>query len=115
MGRRLVVLGSAPAFEEVEDEEGVEDAISSVVPGPLRSGVLGVLGARPGCKKKRNLCGEGFWSPAYRRRRSGRSGVCVRVQTLPLKSRCGRERGRKGSELAGLGCAVAGGRRRSER
>lgn len=33
MGRRLVVLGSAPAFEEVADEEGVEDAISSVVPG----------------------------------------------------------------------------------
>lgn len=40
MGRRLVVLGSAPAFEEVADEEGVEDAISSVVPGPLLSGVL---------------------------------------------------------------------------
>lgn len=36
----MVVLGSAPAFEEVADEEGVEDAISSVVPGPLLSGVL---------------------------------------------------------------------------
>lgn len=34
MGRRLVVLGSAPALEEVADEEGVEDAIASVVPGP---------------------------------------------------------------------------------
>lgn len=33
MGRRLAVLGSAPAFEEVADEEGVEDAISLVVLG----------------------------------------------------------------------------------
>lgn len=38
MGRRLAVLGSAPAFEEVADEEGVEDAIASVLPGPLLPG-----------------------------------------------------------------------------
>lgn len=37
----MVVLGSAPAFEGVADEEGVEDAISAVVPTPLLSGVLG--------------------------------------------------------------------------
>lgn len=53
MGRRLAVLGSAPAFEEDADEEGVEDAISSVVPGPLLSGVLGGSGVGIGCKDKR--------------------------------------------------------------
>lgn len=64
MGRRLVVLGSAPAFEEVADEEGVEDAISLVVPGPLLSGVLGQSSAGTGCKEKLEQCGEGFRSPA---------------------------------------------------
>lgn len=75
MGRRLVVLGSGPAFEEVADEEGVEDAISSVVPGPLLSGVLGRSGAGAGCKEKRKLCGEGFRGPVSGRRLSrGRRG-----------------------------------------
>lgn len=72
MGRRLVVLGSAPAFEEVADEEGVEDAICSVVPGPLLSGVLGRPGLGTGCKEKRELHGEGFRGPARGRRLSGR-------------------------------------------
>lgn len=53
MGRRLVVLGSAPAFEEDADEEGVEDAMSSVVQGSLQSGVLGLSGEGTGCKDKR--------------------------------------------------------------
>lgn len=53
MGRRLVVLGSAAAFEEDADEEGVEDAMSSVVQGPLQSGVLGPSGEGTGCKDKR--------------------------------------------------------------
>jgi len=52
VGRRLVVLGSAPAFEEVADEEGVEDAISLVVPGPLLSEVLGQSGAGTGAGKR---------------------------------------------------------------
>ena len=51
----MVVLGSAPAFEEVADEEGVEDAISSVVPRPLLSRVLGRSGTRKGCTEIREL------------------------------------------------------------
>lgn len=62
-----MVLGSAPAFEEVADEDGVEDAISSVVPGPLLSGVLDWCGAETGCKEKQELCGEDFRGPAHRR------------------------------------------------
>lgn len=62
----MAVLGSAPAFEEVADEEGVEDAISSVVPGPLLSGVLGQSGAGTRCKEKREQCGEGFRGPGGR-------------------------------------------------
>lgn len=77
VGRRLVVLGSAPAFEEVADEEGVEDAISLVVPGPLLSGVLGESGAGTGCKEKREQCGESFRGPA--REETERS----RAPTLP--------------------------------
>lgn len=111
MGRRLVVLGSAPAFEEVADEEGVEDAISSVVPRPLLSGVLGRSGTRKGCKEIRELYGEGFRGPGAREaiERAG-------ARTLPLKS--GLERGeRKGSWRAGLGERQVGdwGRRRRAR
>lgn len=99
MGRRLVVLGSAPAFAEVADEEGVEDAISSVVPGPLLSGVLGRSGAGTGCKDTRSLCGEGFRDLAYGRL----------VLNDPRRGRASRSPGsgegdkRKGSWPAGSG------------
>lgn len=102
MGRRLVVLGSTPAFEEVADEEGVEDAISSVVPRPLLSGVLGRSGTRKGCKEIRELCGEGFRGPGALEAIEGRG-----PRTLPLKSGLGRGE-RKGSWRAGLGERQAG-------
>lgn len=98
----MVVLGSAPAFEEVADEEGVEDAISSVVPTPLLSGVLGQSGTRKGCKEKRELYGEGFRGPGAREaiERPG-------ARTLRLKSGLGRGE-KKGRWRAGLGCARLG-------
>lgn len=97
MGRRLVVLGSAPAFEEVADEEGVEEAITSVVRGSLLFGVFGGSGAGTGCKEKRELCGEGFRSPAHRRRLSGQA------LKLPLKCRCGKEKGEGGQRAGWVG------------
>ena len=86
----MVVLGSAPAFEEVADEEGVEDAISSVVLGPLLSGVLGQSLAGTGCKEKREQCGEGFRGPA--REATEQLGA----RTLPQKSGLGTERQEEG-------------------
>lgn len=109
VGRRLVVLGSAPALEEVADEEGVEDAISLVVPGPLLSGVFGCSGgAGIGCEEKRGLCGDGFRGPA--RVAAEQRGA----QGLRSKSRrrgAGGRRGRKGGEPAGSRCAVGRGER----
>lgn len=85
----MVVLGSAPAFEEVADEEGVEDAISLVVPGPLLSGVLRESGAGTGCKEKREQCGESFRGPA--REATERSGGT----DAPLRSLGLGQRGRR--------------------
>lgn len=117
MGRRLVVLGSAPAFEEVADEEGVEDAISSVVLGPLLSGVLGQSRAGTGCKEKRERCGEGFRGPA--REATEQLGA----RTLPQKSGFGTERREEGHLTGWVGvrggeeetCARSLGLRRGQR
>lgn len=56
MGRRLAVLGSAPALEEAAEEEGVEDAISSVVPGPIQLQSRGVLGLPSLSAKRSESC-----------------------------------------------------------
>lgn len=84
------MLGSAPAFEEVAGG-GVEDAISSVVPGSLLfKGPLRV-------RRRNRLQTEG-------RAALGRaSGSCG-----PGHRSLGDRRETKGSELAGSRCAVGG-------
>lgn len=86
----MVVLGSAPAFEEVADE-GVEDAISSVVSGSLL--FKGPL--RVGCRNKLQTEGRAVLGRASRSCGPGHRSL-------------GDGRETKGNELAGSGCAVGG-------
>lgn len=110
VGRRLAVLGSAPALEEAAEEEGVEDAISSVVPGPVQLQSGGSLGSRV-CLQREARAVWGVWHAGGPRVRWRWAVVVGHADGPPPLVRATEGSRCKGNQRAGSGCARGGGRR----